>query len=117
MVRTSGPLDIARATASEASGFTGGWQVGAFAVCARPQDGIHSDGVLASGSSASDTCSPDGYRTHGAGGGGGLVDGGQVWLQKIAPNSALDRVDVAMTGPLPDGKVVVQETCAIFDLT
>jgi hypothetical protein len=35
----------------------------------------------------------------------------------IAPNSALDRVDVAMTGPFPDGKVVVEETCAIFDLT
>lgn len=117
MVRTSGPLDIARATGHEASGGYGGnWSVVSWAICAEPAAGIHHqwtsvperlpwhDGKY--------TCAGGGF-VHGPGGGGGLVDGGPVFLRGIYPSSDLRSVQVGMTGSLPDGRVAVNPNCGI----
>lgn len=112
--RTSGPLDITRAAAREDTvPFAGEWQLASSAVCAAPRNGIHAEGEIAQGSEASSTC--DGTSlVHGAGGGGGLTDGGPVWLQKVYPRHGLKAVDVALTGPLNPsiGGMVAHHTCA-----
>ena len=52
--------------------------------------------------------------THGIGGGGGLSDGGPVWLDKIKPHADLQGVDVSLTGALDPsiGGMVAHQTCA-----
>jgi hypothetical protein len=113
LVRTSGPLDITRAAGRADSGYTGRWGLYAAAVCARPVGGIHAVGVVEAGPTAVAYC-PSGYRVHGAGGGGGLKDGGPVWLREIYPSISLNYVSVRMTGLLHPsiGGMVAHITCA-----
>jgi hypothetical protein len=114
--RTSGPLDISRATAREsAAGYPGQWSLTSYAICAQPRGTIHSEATVTPGATAtgSNTCA-SGF-THGPGGGGGLTDGGPVWLQQIYPSLDKRTVTVAMTGPLAAsvGGLVAQQTCAL----
>src|SRR4029453_1930338 len=110
--RTSGPLDISRAAGRESViGYAGQWNLHSFAVCAQPQGQIHASDTVAAGARTTNYCS-NGLYTHGAGGGGGLTDGGPVWLQEIYPHYDLRGVDVALTGPTyPSiGGVVAHQT-------
>ena len=111
--RTSGPLDISRATARAESSYGENWTLSSIAICARPTMGITAVGQVAPGSEAEVSCSN--YRVHGPGGGGGLTDGGPVWLRKIYPTVDLRRVQVELTGPLyPSiGGMVANATCAL----
>jgi hypothetical protein len=126
MIRTSGPLDIARASAREAvGGYAGQWRLRAIAICAdrrvhlnpgTPLDsGVHAVGSLSFTNTAESLC-PDGFRTHGPGGGGGLSDGGPSWLRAIHPHKGLGGVTVALTSPLAPsiGGMVAHQTCARF---
>jgi hypothetical protein len=113
MVRTSGPMDIARSTARETLGYDKPWSLSTYAVCAQPQGDIHTDGGLSQGSTVTASCDP-GYQVHGPGGGGGLTDGGTSWLQKIYPHYPPTGVDVALTKPLDPsiGGMIAHFTCA-----
>jgi hypothetical protein len=109
--RTSGPLDISRATARESvAGYSGPWVLESFAICAPPQAQIHAHATVAFSAATRDFC--DSGRTHGPGGGGGLTDGGPVWLQEIYPFPDLSGEVVAMTGA-PVGGMVAHETCGL----
>jgi hypothetical protein len=111
LVRTSGPLDITRATA-RAQGYSGPWEVVAVAICAEPAGNVHVEGALSQTAEATASC-PAGYLVAGPGGGGGLTDGGPVWLRKIYPRPDLTRVDVGLTAPLAPsiGGMVAHFTC------
>ena len=110
--RTSGPLDISRAAARVLPGFGGRWELQSYAICAQWRDQLFADGTVAPGAEATDRCFI-GF-THGVGGGGGLTDGGPVWLEKIQPHADLRGVDVALTGALHPsiGGMVAHQTCA-----
>jgi hypothetical protein len=112
LYRTSGPLDIARATARAVPGFHEGWELTSYAICAVWRDQLFADGTIAPGPEASDRCW-FGF-THGIGGGGGLTDGGPVYLKKVEPHPDLMGVDVALTGALDPsiGGMVAHQTCA-----
>lgn len=114
LVRTSGPLDIARATAREyPGGHPGAWEVAAIAICSAPAGGIHAENTGGEGEKATHRCSSD-RSVHGAGGGGGLDDGGPVHLQYIIPNEELTHVFVRLTGKLKPaiGGMAASATCA-----
>jgi hypothetical protein len=114
MVRTSGPLDIARITAREENvNFGESWYLRSYAICAEPANAIHAEGEVSQGASARSTCDGN-SRVHGAGGGGGLTDGGPVWLRRIYPTGDLKTVTVDLTGPLVPsiGGMVAHHTCA-----
>ena len=112
LVRTSNPLDSARAAAHDDERLVGPWHVTAIAVCAEPAGGIHAEGELDPGPAAAATCE-SGF-VHGPGGGGLSSGGGPVWLNKIYPNANLRTVSVGMTGPLDPsvGDMVTHMTCA-----
>jgi hypothetical protein len=113
LVRTSQPLDIGRATAREYGfGYLGSAQVTAWAICARREGGIHAEGTLGLGEKATHRCSSG--RVHGAGGGGGLSDGGDAFLQYVIPSEDLRQVFVRLTQPLNPaiGGMVASATCA-----
>lgn len=113
LTRTSGPLDISRATGREdAVGVPGNWTLESHAICAEPRGQIHVDGVISQGADATALC--DDGLVHGPGGGGGLIDGGPVWLRAITPRSDLTGVTVNLTGPLAPavGGMVAHFTCA-----
>ena len=110
MTRTSGPLDISRATGRADNASTGSWTLTSYAICALPAGGIHSEGTIAPGVFTTHHCTP-GDSVAGPGGGGGLVDGGTVWLKVLYPFSNFD-VEVQMTGFLPDRQVLASPTCA-----
>jgi len=125
LVRTSGPLDIARATAREsASGYDGQWRLRSRAICAkrktwisgpsgpRAEDrGLHADGLVSSSPVASNVC-PDKFFTHGLGGGagGGTTDAGPVWLRGLHPHAGLRGMTAALTSSTVGA--VAQQTCA-----
>jgi hypothetical protein len=113
MTRTSGPMDIARAAARETLGYGGAWSLSSYAICAEPQGDIHVEGALSQGPEVGASC-PPGYQVHGPGGGGGLIDGGTAWLQKIVPRYPPTGVDVALTKPLNPsvGGMIAHFTCA-----
>jgi hypothetical protein len=126
LVRTSAPLDSARATAREsADGFDGFWRVRSIVVCADRRitvppnppspplrdSGIRADGAVAFFSTfATDRC-PEGLRAHGLGGGAGTSDSGPVWLRSITPRNDLRGVSVRMSG-VPTSGIVAHQTCA-----
>lgn len=110
--RTSGPLDISRAAARTDGSFSGNWTLFSTAICARPNMAVGFLGQSDPGAEAEVSC---GDRTvHGPGGGGGLTDGGPVWLRKIYPTTDLDRVQVELTGALHPsiGGMAATSTCA-----
>lgn len=113
MIRTSGPMDIARSAGRETLGFSVGWNLRSYAICAQPQGDIHVEGALSQGAEVGGSC-PSGYQVHGPGGGGGLIDGGTAWLQKIVPRYPPTGVDVALTKPLDPsvGGMIAHFTCA-----
>ena len=111
MNRTSGPLDISRATGRTDNGaYSGSWTLTSYAICAQPAGGVHSEGTIGPGAFVTHHCAP-GDSVAGPGGGGGLVDGGPVWLKTLYPFSNFD-VEVTMTGLLPDRQVLASPTCA-----
>jgi hypothetical protein len=115
-VRPSGPLDIGRAAGREYDdGYDGNWQVAASAICAAPAGGIHAEGTIEQVGEpdfSTHQCS-SGTFVHGAGGGGGLIDGGDVYLRDIIPNEELTEVFVRLTAPIdPSIGVDASVTCA-----
>jgi hypothetical protein len=127
MIRTSGPLDIARATAREAiGGYAGQWRLNTVAICADrrirlPVPGQYPDSrVRAVGSTSftatAESLCPGDLRTHGPGGGGGLTDGGPSWLRAIHPHNGLGGITVALTAPLVPsiGGMAAHQTCAAY---
>ena len=58
--------------------------------------------------------SDSGWHVIGPGGGGGLTDGGPVWLHDIIPQASTQSVIVRMTGPLypSSGGMAVHMSCA-----
>lgn len=114
LVRTSGPLDIARATGREYPGVQHGpWQVIAWAICAAPSGGIHAEGTIAEGGERSIHECSGLARVHGPGGGGGTDDGGPTNLQYIVPNEELTHVSVGMTREfIPAAGPIASATCA-----
>jgi hypothetical protein len=129
LVRTSGPLDVARATAREsAAGYDGPWRLQSFAICADRRvkqysgglwldSGVHARGSAShpDGAGTTDRC-PTGYRTHGPGGGGAPWDSGPSWLTDIEPHADLRGVTTRMTGPLNPsiGGMTAHQTCALY---
>ena len=113
--RTSGPQDISRATAREDTGYPGSWEVRSYAVCADPSGlGMHFEDTITPGPYAEHRCGGN-YQLHGAGGGGGLDDGGTSWLTRLEPDLIHKTVQVEMTGPLlPSiGGMVAHAICAL----
>jgi hypothetical protein len=113
LTRTSGPLDIARATGREyEGGYVSTWAVRSYAICAKRAANIHAENTGAPGEKATHKCS-GGTFVHGAGGGGGLSDGGPVFLRYIIPSETLTHVFARLTGPLfPSiGGMVASATC------
>jgi hypothetical protein len=120
MVRTDGPMGIGRATARENTplDFPNAWSLRVFAVCAKPQEGIHVEGAGDSDGDQEVTSfcvNPTTY-VHGAGGGAsgpGITDAGRSWLKKITPSASLRSLTVSMAGPEPPkGGVIASHTCA-----
>jgi hypothetical protein len=116
--RTSGPLDISRATGRESTaGYAGPWTLTSYAVCAQARNHIHAEGELIPAASGATYCDDLRQKTYGPGGGGGLTDSGAVWLQKIEPTADLVGVNVAMTGTTTPSTIqlVAHQTCADAD--
>jgi hypothetical protein len=120
MIRTSGSLDIGRATARENTPLDtpNPWFLTVYAVCAEAQEGIHVEGA---GDADGDQavvrfCNDPATYVHGAGGGAGgpgITDAGRSWLKEIVPSHALRSVRVEMAGPdAPEGGVIASQTCA-----
>ncbi|HWM07998.1 MAG TPA: hypothetical protein VNO82_01595 [Solirubrobacteraceae bacterium] len=107
--RTSGPLDISRATAREDGSYDDDWRLGSVAVCAYPEGGIHAEDLIDPGADATMTCASG--RIHGPGGGGGLTDEGPGWLRKIYPSGDLRSVQVGLTAKIASGDMIVHSTC------
>jgi hypothetical protein len=112
--RTSGPLDISRATGRVDTRFgsVGNWTLSSEAICAKRAGGIHVEGDSSFGASVSESC--DAGTVHGPGGGGGLTDGGLSWLYSIQPFNNLQSVNARMTSPLNPsiGGMIAHFTCA-----
>jgi hypothetical protein len=112
--RTSGPLDISRATGRVDTRFgsVGNWTLTSEAICAKRAGNIHVDGDSSFGDSVTASC--DFGTVHGAGGGGGLTDGGPSWLYSIRPFNNLRSVEARMTSPLNPsiGGMIAHFTCA-----
>jgi len=133
MIRTSGPLDIGRATARESeAGYAGRWFVRSYVICSDrnvrvplPGGGtsfsdseVHADGGGSLDNEVRDSCRP-GFRTHGPGGGAsgpGITDAGPSWLTRIYPFADLSGVQVRMTAPVDPAfeGMIAHHTCARF---
>lgn len=111
MTRTSSPLDISRATGRADNNYSGSWALTSYAICAQPAGGLHAEATIAPGDALIHRCSSLTQVVAGPGGGGGLTDGGQVWLKTLYPHADND-VLVQMTGSLPDNQVLASPTCA-----
>jgi hypothetical protein len=112
LVRTSGPMDIVRATAREdANGFAGNWSVTAYAICVNGVPGqAPAPGGLAFGTSETSVACPNNTFVHGYGGGGSTSDvTGNVWLNGISASN--QTASASFTGVPGDG-IVAQAICA-----
>jgi hypothetical protein len=89
MVRTSGPLDIARATvrAFHEMATPPWWTLSTYAVCGLPRDGVVAVAQLSGGPLSSVSCPSGTQQINGAGGGLGLSDGGVNWIRMLRPQS------------------------------
>jgi hypothetical protein len=120
MIRTSGPMDIGRATARENTPLDtpNPWSLRVYAMCAPARDGLNVQGAgNPGGEQVSSEC--DGLvqtYVHGAGGGAsgpGITDAGPSWLKVIQPSWDLKSVAAVMAGSqLPLGGVITSQTCA-----
>jgi hypothetical protein len=114
--RASGPLDISRATARvDTDEYDRSWTVISYAICIFPISGQNADGDVRPGPSGDGCCNNQtGTYVHGPGGGGGLTDGGPVFLQTVYPYGSLRSVMVVMTGKLYPhiGGMVASAVCA-----
>jgi len=121
MIRTSGPMDIGRATARENTPLDtpNPWWLWTYAVCAKKvgDPRVEGAGDPDGDQLATSTCSPGRY-LRGAGGGAsgpGVTDAGRSWLKAIIPSDTLRLVDVSMAGPdKPLGGVVTSHVCADY---
>jgi len=112
MVRTSGPLDIGRATVRAAgNSVSTPWSMTTYVVCGPRKDGIAAYGNIVDGSWGSLQC-PAAQQIHGAGGGLGLSDGGFTWLRNLFPNQNGLSMFVQMTASGPDSQTLAHATCA-----
>jgi hypothetical protein len=110
MIRPDDALTIGRASARVApAGYDGSWSVDSFAICAFPSPKVQNSGVIGSGPEVVWSC-PGGTTPVGAGGGGGLVDLGQFYLNGLAPTP--NGVWVRMTGASERWGTLAQVTCA-----
>ncbi len=118
MMRTSGPMDIARATGREDAGHGGTlrtWKLTTWAVCARPDGGIHVEGEgpdPVDPSFAGSSCDLGSF-LHGPGGGASgpnISDPGPTWLKMLFPTSNLKELIVQMTHP--NTLIAAHHTCA-----
>jgi hypothetical protein len=118
--RSSGPMDISRATAREDDGYEPGWALGSFAICvdntpSRRVPGQHVVASLHDGPYGETICTnAEGRPTfvHSVGGGGGTIDSGRAWLQVLEPFDRLKKVRVRLTAPTDAGGVAVYAICA-----
>ena len=123
MVRTDGAIGIGRATAREDEvGYGGTWRLFSAAICAEPAGAIHVEGTTPSdplATEASHRCGSSGDWGRGIGGGGGLTDGGPVFLRELFPltdgTGVPNGVRVKLTGSLyPSvGGIAAHHTCAL----
>ena len=114
LVRTSGPLDIARATVRAFGTATvlDSWDLSTFAVCGPRQGEIVAASQVATGPTVSVSC-PAGMQIHGAGGGLGLTDGGTNWIRTLRPANTLPgSMTVRMSLTNPDYEMVAHTTCS-----
>jgi hypothetical protein len=112
LVRSSGPLDIVRATAREdADGYAYAWAVTAVAVCADPVPGQVAAANVVTSATGHVTCPPSAPLVHGAGGGGSVNDSGPTFLQGIIPDVGLHSVTTMMT-TTPTAGMVTAAVCA-----
>jgi hypothetical protein len=116
LVRTSGSLDIARATARAfAPTVTSPWSLTAIAVCGPRKDGIVAAGQVGAGPLVTVACPLGTQQIHGAGGGLGLTDGGTNWIRELRPANVASapssmRVRMSLLGP--GYEAVAHTTCA-----
>lgn len=117
MIRTSGPMDIGRATARENTPLDtpNSWSLNVYAVCAVPQQGeglhVEGEGDTDGDLEVKSSCA----FVHGPGGGAsgpGISDAGPSWLKAIIVDDLLLTVTVNMAGYDPPlGGVVAHHTC------
>lgn len=116
LVRTSGPLDIARATVRAFStAVPAPWEMSTFAVCGPRKDGIVAVSKVAAGPLVGVVCPAGTQQIHGAGGGLGLTDGGTNWIRTVRPASTQSpgSISVRMSAVTPTSyNMVAHTTCA-----
>jgi hypothetical protein len=115
LVRTSGPLDIARATVRAfGTAVPAPWQLSTFAVCGPRKDGIVAVARVAAGPIVGVSCPAGTQQIHGAGGGLGLTDGGTNWIRELRPANVQSpgSMTVRMSLMNPGYEVVAHTTCA-----
>ena len=115
LVRTSGPLDIARATVRAfGTAVPDPWQLSTYAVCGPRKDGIVAAGRVAGGPQVGVSCPERTQQIHGAGGGLGLSDGGTNWIRALRPANVQSpgSMTVRMSLLNPGYQVVAYTTCA-----
>ena len=111
LVRTSGPLDIARATVRAfGTAVPDPWRLSTYAVCGPRKDGIVAAARVAGGPRVSVSCPEGTQQIHGAGGGLGLSDGGTNWIRTLRPSPGSMTVRMSLLNP--DYQVVAHATCA-----
>lgn len=115
MVRTSGPLDIGRATVRATTNTVNeSSRMKTSVVCGPRKDDIAAQVNIVNGSFAGLQC-PTGQQIHGAGGGLGLTDGGTNWLRSLRPTLTQQEprgMTVRMTLQNPGYQTLAHATCA-----
>ena len=114
LVRTSGPLDIARATVRAfGTAVPDPWQLSTYAVCGPRKDGIVAAARVAGGPLVGVSCPEGTQQIHGAGGGLGLSDGGTNWIRTLRPTNVQSPGSMTVRMSLNPGyQVVAHTTCA-----
>jgi hypothetical protein len=112
--RTSSRLDRAYAAAREdiVGNPNPNWSVSSYAICAKPQDGIHSVSALRSGTIKTEIACPPGQYVHGPGGGVPLVDNGWTFIGDLVPVRDLKSSLLAMSTVATGGVINPHITCA-----
>jgi len=115
LVRTSGSLDMAHATARAfGAAVPEQWRLSTFAVCGPHKDGIVAATRTTAGPYVGVSCPEGTQQIHGAGGGLGLSDGGTNWIRALRPASLQSpgSMSVRMSLMNPGVQVTAATTCA-----